>query len=108
MAEGEILKKLDNENIVKYFGSSLVNDELWIIMDFCAGGSVADILRERTPRCLAEDEIAVLLVDVVSVPAVSLTRPFQPLSQLRSDPRIDVLTSNEHRASRSEVCQHPP
>ncbi|KAK9447931.1 kinase-like domain-containing protein, partial [Limtongia smithiae] len=34
------LKQGDAQNIVRYHGSHLVGSRLWIIMDYCAGGSV--------------------------------------------------------------------
>jgi len=44
-----ILKSCQNEYIVKYFGSYFQNlpDEknLWLVMEYCAAGSVIDLLR---------------------------------------------------------------
>eukprot|EP01083_Nonionella_stella_P080088 219891_1 len=39
-----------NKRIVEYIGSHLVNQELWIILEFLDGGSVFDMARERPVR----------------------------------------------------------
>lgn len=38
------LKQSDVENIIKYHGSYLVGTNLWIIMDYCHGGSVRTLM----------------------------------------------------------------
>ncbi|EPX70510.1 STE/STE20/YSK protein kinase Nak1 [Schizosaccharomyces octosporus yFS286] len=38
------LKQRESENIVKYHGSYLVGTDLWIIMDYCQGGSVRTLM----------------------------------------------------------------
>lgn len=43
--EISILKGCHNENIVNYFGSYFKDDSLWLIMEYCAGGSVIDLAR---------------------------------------------------------------
>ncbi|KAJ1501529.1 hypothetical protein HMI54_009888 [Coelomomyces lativittatus] len=41
--EIDILKKCNHPNIVKYYGSWLKGKELFIVMEFCAGGSLLAI-----------------------------------------------------------------
>ena len=55
--EIETLKQCDAPNIVKYFGSVSKDGELWIIMEFCVGSSLSDIMEARG-RCLNEAQIA--------------------------------------------------
>ena len=43
--EIEILRKLDSPFIVNFNQAFLGNKELWIVMEYCAGGSLADVIR---------------------------------------------------------------
>lgn len=45
--EIQLMKKLKHPNIVKYLGSFVdkVDDELWIILEFCSAGAVSDLMR---------------------------------------------------------------
>jgi serine/threonine protein kinase len=43
--EIEILRRLDNPFIVNFYQAFLGNKELWIVMEFCGGGSLADVLK---------------------------------------------------------------
>ena len=36
-----------HENIVRFYDSHLVDDELWVVMEFVDGGSLTEIIRER-------------------------------------------------------------
>eukprot|EP00039_Didymoeca_costata_P008359 m.110924 g.110924 ORF g.110924 m.110924 type:complete len:513 (+) comp14052_c0_seq2:396-1934(+) len=40
-----ILQQCKHPNVVKYFASYFKEQELWIVMEYCGAGSVADILR---------------------------------------------------------------
>ena len=51
------LKHCDSPNIVQYYGSATKEGELWIIMEFCAGSSLCDIMEARG-RCLNEEQLA--------------------------------------------------
>eukprot|EP01113_Clastostelium_recurvatum_P039690 TRINITY_DN6082_c0_g1_i2.p1 TRINITY_DN6082_c0_g1~~TRINITY_DN6082_c0_g1_i2.p1 ORF type:complete len:470 (-),score=91.96 TRINITY_DN6082_c0_g1_i2:157-1566(-) len=55
--EIEILKKCNSPNVVSYLGSCYKGDELWILMDYCALGSLRDVM-ECCGRTLKESEIA--------------------------------------------------
>lgn len=55
-----------HENIVNYIGSYLYQDSLWIVMEFCAGGSVGDILR-TLHEPFKEPQIAVILRESLKV-----------------------------------------
>eukprot|EP01112_Ceratiomyxa_fruticulosa_P018274 TRINITY_DN5813_c0_g1_i4.p1 TRINITY_DN5813_c0_g1~~TRINITY_DN5813_c0_g1_i4.p1 ORF type:complete len:555 (-),score=108.81 TRINITY_DN5813_c0_g1_i4:47-1711(-) len=58
--EIEILQECDHANVVKYYGSYFHRDYcLWIVMEYCGGGSVQDIVQVMESG-LKEDEIAVI------------------------------------------------
>lgn len=46
--EIDILMKCSSANIVQYYGSLTKDGELWIIMEFCAGSSLSDIMEVRS------------------------------------------------------------
>jgi serine/threonine protein kinase len=39
-----ILKECKSEYIVSYYGSYLKDNKLWLIMEYCAAGSVIDLI----------------------------------------------------------------
>eukprot|EP00005_Dracoamoeba_jomungandri_P001028 CAMPEP_0174255894 /NCGR_PEP_ID=MMETSP0439-20130205/5176_1 /TAXON_ID=0 /ORGANISM="Stereomyxa ramosa, Strain Chinc5" /LENGTH=659 /DNA_ID=CAMNT_0015338267 /DNA_START=187 /DNA_END=2166 /DNA_ORIENTATION=- len=62
--EVDILKKCKNKNIVSYYGCFKVDQHIWILMDHCKFGSVADVIRcNRIP--LNEEQIGVVIKDVL-------------------------------------------
>ena len=58
------MQKCDSPFVVKYYGSYFRDSELLIVMEFCDGGSVSDIIRHRN-KTLSEEEIAVVLRDTL-------------------------------------------
>eukprot|EP01101_Sappina_pedata_P011661 TRINITY_DN7877_c0_g1_i1.p1 TRINITY_DN7877_c0_g1~~TRINITY_DN7877_c0_g1_i1.p1 ORF type:complete len:533 (-),score=184.66 TRINITY_DN7877_c0_g1_i1:76-1674(-) len=44
--EMDILRKCSHNNIVKYYGCIFTSEECWLMMDYCEGGSIYDLLRE--------------------------------------------------------------
>ncbi|KAM7542727.1 hypothetical protein Aperf_G00000003869 [Anoplocephala perfoliata] len=58
--EISIMQQCDSPYIVKCFGSLFDNQDLWICMEYCGAGSVADIMRLRN-KPLIEDEIGTIL-----------------------------------------------
>ncbi|XP_077315928.1 serine/threonine-protein kinase 4-like [Lithobates pipiens] len=58
--EISIMQQCDSLHVVKYYGSYFKNTDLWIVMEYCGGGSVSDIIRLRK-QTLKEDEIATIL-----------------------------------------------
>ena len=58
--EIEILKKCKNTNIVCYYGTCQKDTSLWILMDYCAAGSVRDLI-ERLNKPIKEPEIQQIL-----------------------------------------------
>jgi serine/threonine protein kinase len=56
---GEIgmLQQCNHPNVVRYLGSFQGEDYLWIVMEYCGGGSVADLMN-ITDEALEEQQIA--------------------------------------------------
>ncbi|KAF2072206.1 hypothetical protein CYY_006472 [Polysphondylium violaceum] len=55
--EIDILKNCKSPNVVSYYGSLTHQDNIWILMDFCALGSIRDII-ESTEKTLNESQIS--------------------------------------------------
>ncbi|KAJ8612027.1 hypothetical protein MRB53_037670 [Persea americana] len=60
--EISILAGLNSPYVTKYFGSYLKGSDLWIIMEFCSGGSCADLLK---PGVIAEEYIMIILRELL-------------------------------------------
>eukprot|EP01090_Pellita_catalonica_P002032 TRINITY_DN11715_c0_g2_i2.p1 TRINITY_DN11715_c0_g2~~TRINITY_DN11715_c0_g2_i2.p1 ORF type:complete len:614 (-),score=83.72 TRINITY_DN11715_c0_g2_i2:1179-2882(-) len=58
-AEIEILKKCCHRNIVQYYGCVEKDEDMWVIMDYCALGSVRDMI-ETLNKPLTEPQIQVI------------------------------------------------
>ncbi|KAG5983386.1 hypothetical protein E4U55_000062 [Claviceps digitariae] len=57
-----ILSELQSPYVTKYYGSYAKGAELWIVMEFCAGGSCADLMK---PGLIGEDYIAIILRELL-------------------------------------------
>lgn len=55
--EIEMLQQCNHPNVVRYLGSYQAEEYLWIVMEYCGGGSVADLLHV-TEESLEERQIA--------------------------------------------------
>lgn len=60
--EISILSELQSPYVTKYHGSFLKGSDLWIIMEFCSGGSCSDLMR---PGNLSEDYISIILRELL-------------------------------------------
>ena len=58
------MQQCDSPYVVKYYGSYFKGSDLWIVMEYCGGGSVSDIMRLRK-KTLKEKEIATILKDTL-------------------------------------------
>ena len=58
------MKSCISDNIVRYYGSYVFGQELWIVMEFCSGGSVSDIMRV-TRKTLTEPQIVSVVRDML-------------------------------------------
>ncbi|KAI9310298.1 kinase-like domain-containing protein [Dichotomocladium elegans] len=57
-----ILSQLDSPYVTKYYGSYLKDSSLWIIMEYCSGGSCSDLLQ---PGPLREEYIIIILRELL-------------------------------------------
>ncbi|KAJ3602792.1 hypothetical protein NHX12_030540 [Muraenolepis orangiensis] len=63
----EIIKEISimqqcckSPHVVRYYGSYFKNTDLWIVMEYCAAGSVIDIIRLRG-KTMSEEEVSTIL-----------------------------------------------
>jgi serine/threonine protein kinase len=95
-----ILSGMSSPYVTKYYGSYMRGTDLWIIMEFCSGGSCADLMK---PGQLAEAEIAVILKELL-----------MGLEYLHADNKLhrDIKGECQFNAGLDMVaeycsCQHP-
>ena len=60
--EISILSGLNSPYVTKYFGSYLKGSDLWIIMEYCSGGSCGDLLK---PGLIPEDYICIIVRELL-------------------------------------------
>lgn len=60
--EISILAVLNSPYVTKYYGSFLKGSDLWIIMEFCSGGSCSDLMR---PGVFSEEYITIILRELL-------------------------------------------
>jgi serine/threonine kinase 3 len=65
--EIKIMKDLKSAYTLKYYGCYNKDDAIWIIMEYCDGGSLQDIIdaRENEEVCLTETQIAQIVAQVL-------------------------------------------
>lgn len=57
MNEVKIMKNIDSEYVVKYFQSFVEKEKLYICMEYCSGGDLAQYLRGQMGKPLPEDTV---------------------------------------------------
>ncbi|KAJ2991864.1 hypothetical protein NUW58_g2364 [Xylaria curta] len=57
-----ILSELRSPYVTKYYGSYAKGAELWIVMEFCAGGSCSDLMK---PGMIGEEYIAIIIRELL-------------------------------------------
>lgn len=62
ITEISIMSTMNSPYVTKYFGSYLKGSDLWIVMEFCAGGSCLDLLR---PGVIPEEYIMIILRELL-------------------------------------------
>lgn len=60
-----IISNCKFKNIVRYLASEFLDREVLIVMEYCSGGSVKDVMR-KLGRTINQEQIAVILRDVLS------------------------------------------
>ena len=60
--EISILSELSSPYVTKYHGSYLKGSDLWIIMEFCSGGSCGDLLRSGL---IPEEYISIIIRELL-------------------------------------------
>ncbi|KAL7268632.1 Serine/threonine-protein kinase PAK 6 [Rhizina undulata] len=60
--EINILSELHSPYVTKYFGSYLKGSDLWIIMEFCSGGSCGDLMK---PGVIPEEYITIIIRELL-------------------------------------------
>lgn len=63
--EIRIMDRLDCKNIVRCLASACTDKEVSIVMEYCCGGSVKDVMRQLN-RTLAQEQIVVILKDILN------------------------------------------
>jgi serine/threonine-protein kinase 24/25/MST4 len=62
ISEISILSELNSPYVTRYYGSFLKGSDLWIVMEFCSGGSCADLMR---PGNISEEYIMIILRELL-------------------------------------------
>ncbi|KAF1815465.1 kinase-like protein [Eremomyces bilateralis CBS 781.70] len=57
-----ILSELHSPYVTKYYGSYLKGSDLWIIMEFCSGGSCQDLMK---PGLISEEYITIIIRELL-------------------------------------------
>ena len=60
-----IMKDSHHENIVDYIDSYIVEDKLWVVMEFMGGGCLTDVLEQFETIQMSEDMIARVCLEVI-------------------------------------------
>ncbi|KAF8463263.1 hypothetical protein BDZ91DRAFT_784103 [Kalaharituber pfeilii] len=60
--EINILSELNSPFVTKYYGSYLKGSDLWIVMEYCSGGSCSDLMK---PGLISEDYITIIIRELL-------------------------------------------
>lgn len=59
LKEIHMMEACDSDHVVQYYANFITDKQLWIVMEYCAAGSLSDVMR-LTGNCVREDQIAVV------------------------------------------------
>lgn len=85
-----ILSELQSPYVTKYYGSYAKGAELWIVMEFCSGGSCADLMK---PGKIEEEYIAIIVRELLL-----------GLDYLHSDKKLHRDVKGTWRCCRPHSC----
>jgi serine/threonine-protein kinase 24/25/MST4 len=57
-----ILSELHSPYVTQYYGSYLKGSDLWIVMEFCSGGSCGDLMK---PGLIQEEYISIIIRELL-------------------------------------------
>lgn len=60
--EINILSELNSPFVTKYYGSFLKGSDLWIVMEYCSGGSCSDLMK---PGLITEEYISIIIRELL-------------------------------------------
>lgn len=100
ITEIAILSGMNSPYVTKYYGSYLHGSDLWIVMEFCSGGSCADLMR---PGPIGENEIAIILKELL----MGLTYLHDDQKLHRDIKGEDHIPEDESEMLTLFSCQHP-
>ena len=60
--EISILSELNSPYVTKYHGSYLKGSDLWIVMEYCSGGSCGDLMK---PGLISEEYITIIMRELL-------------------------------------------
>lgn len=60
--EINILSELNSPFVTKYYGSFLKGSDLWIVMEYCSGGSCSDLMK---PGLITEEYISIIVRELL-------------------------------------------
>ncbi|KAF3185002.1 hypothetical protein TWF788_004831 [Orbilia oligospora] len=84
------LKAAEGVNVTKYYGAFMKGDELWIIMDYCSGGSVRTLMK---PGRISERYLTIIIRETVS--ALAFIHKFGVIH--RDVKAANILVGNDGR-----------
>lgn len=66
ISEIDILKSCDSKFITRYYGSGVADGNIWIVLEFCGGGSVSELISASPKKALDLGLIVTITASVTS------------------------------------------